>query len=139
MSNGVISIAPDASVREAAGLMVRHKISGLPVLDAAGTAWSPKETSCAAPHDPSWQEERVVKGRENREDVKVKVRGALWLADLRLRATAGSKQQGGKRNQRTAAATDVACRASGHSRTYRPTTAAAMPALPTMDLQRAAA
>lgn len=39
-----------------------------------------------APHDPSWQEVRVVKGRKNREDVEVKVRGALWLADLRFRA-----------------------------------------------------
>lgn len=39
-----------------------------------------------APHDPSWQEERVVKGRKNREEVEVKVRAALWLADLRFRA-----------------------------------------------------
>jgi hypothetical protein len=39
-----------------------------------------------APHDPSWQEERAVKGRKNRENVEVKVRGALWLADLRFRA-----------------------------------------------------
>jgi hypothetical protein len=39
-----------------------------------------------APHDPSWQEELVVNGRKNREDIEVKVRGALWLADLRFRA-----------------------------------------------------
>ena len=39
-----------------------------------------------ASHDPSWQEERVVKGRKNREDVEVRIRGALWLADLKFRA-----------------------------------------------------
>jgi len=44
-----------------------------------------------------------------------------------------------KKNQRAAAATDLARRASGHPRTYRSTTAAAMPALPKTDLQHAAA
>lgn len=39
-----------------------------------------------APHDRSWQEERVAKGRKNREIIEVKIRGALWLADLRFRA-----------------------------------------------------
>jgi hypothetical protein len=39
-----------------------------------------------APHDPTWQEQRVVKGRKLREDVQLSVRGALWLADLRFRS-----------------------------------------------------
>jgi hypothetical protein len=43
-----------------------------------------------------------------------------------------------KKNQ-WAAATHLARRASGNPRTHRATTAAAMPALPTMDLQREAA
>src|SRR5215475_2333674 len=44
-----------------------------------------------------------------------------------------------KKNQRATAATDLARRAPSHPRTHRSTTAAAMPALPKMDLQRAAA
>jgi SRSO17 transposase len=43
-----------------------------------------------------------------------------------------------KKNQRPAAAPDLARRAPGHPRTHRSTTAATMPALPKMDLQRAA-
>jgi SRSO17 transposase len=45
----------------------------------------------------------------------------------------------GKKNQRATAAADFASRAPRHPRTHRSTTAAAMPALPKMDLQRAAA
>src|SRR5437870_3528585 len=44
-----------------------------------------------------------------------------------------------KKNQRAAAAADIARRARGHPRTHRSTTAAAMPALQKMDLQRKAA
>jgi SRSO17 transposase len=44
-----------------------------------------------------------------------------------------------KKNQRPAAATNIARRAPGHPRSHRPTAAAAMPALPKMDLQRDAA
>lgn len=36
MTREVVSIAPDASVMEAVRLMLQHKISGLPVVDAAG-------------------------------------------------------------------------------------------------------
>jgi CBS domain-containing protein len=36
MTREVVSIAPDASVLEAVRLMLQHKISGLPVVDAAG-------------------------------------------------------------------------------------------------------
>jgi len=43
-----------------------------------------------------------------------------------------------KKNQRATPATLIARRASGHPRTHRKTTAAEMPALPKMDLQRAA-
>jgi SRSO17 transposase len=42
----------------------------------------------------------------------------------------------GKKNQRATAPADSASRAPRHPRTHRPTTAAAMPALPKMDLQR---
>jgi hypothetical protein len=53
---------------------------------------------------------------------------------------AGSKPQGGKKkNQRAATATNLASGASGHPRTHHSTTTAPMPALPKMDLQRAAA
>jgi SRSO17 transposase len=44
-----------------------------------------------------------------------------------------------KKNQRAAATTNNARRTSGHSRTYRPATKAALPALPKMDSQQAAA
>jgi hypothetical protein len=44
-----------------------------------------------------------------------------------------------KKNQRAAAATDIARRAPGHPRTHRSTTATAMPALQKIDLQRKAA
>jgi CBS domain-containing protein len=36
MTQPVVSIAPDAPILEAVGLMLRHKISGLPVVDSAG-------------------------------------------------------------------------------------------------------
>ena len=36
MTREVVSISPDASVMEAVRLMLQHKISGLPVIDAAG-------------------------------------------------------------------------------------------------------
>jgi hypothetical protein len=44
-----------------------------------------------------------------------------------------------KKNQRAPASANFARRAPYHSRSFRSTTAAAMPALSTMDLQRAAA
>lgn len=36
MTTNPIGVAPDALLKEAARLMVRHKVSGLPVVDAAG-------------------------------------------------------------------------------------------------------
>jgi hypothetical protein len=39
-----------------------------------------------APHDPQWRQQRTVKGRKSGEDVRLSVRGALWLADLKFRA-----------------------------------------------------
>jgi SRSO17 transposase len=44
-----------------------------------------------------------------------------------------------KKNQRAAATTNFASRAASHTRTYRPATKAALPALPKMDSQQAAA
>ena len=35
MTRRVMTVAPDASIVEAAKLMLEHKISGLPVIDAA--------------------------------------------------------------------------------------------------------
>jgi len=37
MTREVVSVAPDASVMEAVRLMLQHKISGLPVIDASGS------------------------------------------------------------------------------------------------------
>jgi CBS-domain-containing membrane protein len=37
MTREVISVAPDATVLEAARVMLQHRISGLPVIDSAGT------------------------------------------------------------------------------------------------------
>ncbi len=37
MTRQVLSVGPDASILEAARLMLQHKVSGLPVIDAAGT------------------------------------------------------------------------------------------------------
>ena len=37
MSPRVITILPDATIRDAATMMLQHGISGLPVVDAAGT------------------------------------------------------------------------------------------------------
>lgn len=39
-----------------------------------------------APNDSSWKEWREVVGRRAREDVPIRVHGALWLGDLRYRA-----------------------------------------------------
>jgi SRSO17 transposase len=61
----------------------------------------------------------------------------IAYAFLQYRRLATTKRK--KKNQRATAATDFASRASRHPRTHRSTTAAAMPALPKMDLQRAAA
>lgn len=41
---------------------------------------------CVAKYDPAWKERRTVKGRRSREEVEVSVPGALWLADLKVRA-----------------------------------------------------
>ena len=50
-----------------------------------------------------------------------------------------TKARRGKKNQWATASTKLARRATRHPRTDRSTTAAAMPALPKMDLQQAAA
>ena len=57
-----------------------------------------------------------------------------FLQHCRLAATARKKK-----NQRAPTSADVARRTPRHSRAHRSTTAAAMPTLPKMDLQRAAA
>jgi len=36
MTRNVITVAPDASIRQAVGLMLQHRISGLPVVDSTG-------------------------------------------------------------------------------------------------------
>jgi len=41
---------------------------------------------CVARHDPAWKEQRFVKGRRAGEDVELSISGALWLADLKVRA-----------------------------------------------------
>ena len=61
----------------------------------------------------------------------------IAYAFLQYRRLKAAKRE--KKNQRAAAATNLARRASGHPRTHRPATTAAMSALPKMDLRRAAA
>jgi SRSO17 transposase len=61
----------------------------------------------------------------------------IAYAFLQHRRLATAKRK--KKNQRAAASTDLASRAPSHPRTHRSTTTATMPALPKMDLQRAAA
>ncbi|MYC85532.1 MAG: hypothetical protein F4X18_08450 [Acidimicrobiia bacterium] len=39
-----------------------------------------------APHDPAWRKTRIVKARRSRQPIDLPVTGALWLADLRVRA-----------------------------------------------------
>lgn len=41
---------------------------------------------CVAKHDPAWKEQRVVYGRRKGEEVELSICGALWLADLKVRA-----------------------------------------------------
>jgi SRSO17 transposase len=61
----------------------------------------------------------------------------IAYAFLQYRRLKTAKRE--KKNQRAATSADAARRASGHPRTYRRATKAAVPALPKMDLQRAAA
>ena len=61
----------------------------------------------------------------------------IAYAFLQHRRLATARRE--KKNQRAAAPADSASRAPRHPRTRRSTTAAAMPTLPKMDLQRAAA
>jgi SRSO17 transposase len=61
----------------------------------------------------------------------------IAYAFLQYRRLKTAKRE--KKNQRAAASADIARRASGYPRTYRPATKAAVPALPKMDLQHAAA
>jgi hypothetical protein len=60
-----------------------------------------------APHDPSWRKERIVTGRKPGQEVPVKVRGALWLADLRCRAWVPIKRDDGKLDKTVASATTL--------------------------------
>src|SRR6266487_1387486 len=61
----------------------------------------------------------------------------IAYAFLQHRRLAAARRE--KKNQQASAAANVASRALRHPRTHRSTTAAAMPALPKMGLQRAAA
>jgi hypothetical protein len=60
-----------------------------------------------APHDPSWRSEQSVKGRKSREDVEVRLRGALWLADLKYRAWVPFPGEDGKPIKMQASATTL--------------------------------
>ena len=61
----------------------------------------------------------------------------IAYAFLQHRRLAAARRK--KKNQRPAASTEPAGRSPRHPRTHRPTTAASVPALPKMDLQRTAA
>jgi hypothetical protein len=60
-----------------------------------------------APHDLSWRATRVVKGRRSREDVEVRLSGALWLADLKYRAWVPFPGEDGKPVKMLASATTL--------------------------------
>ena len=49
-----------------------------------------------ARRDPSWKEWRTARGRKSGEDVEISVRGALWLADLKVRAWVPQPGEDGK-------------------------------------------
>jgi SRSO17 transposase len=61
----------------------------------------------------------------------------IAYAFLQHRRLAAARRE--KKNQRATTSTDPTSRAPRHPRTYRSATTATMPALPKMDLQRAAA
>jgi SRSO17 transposase len=61
----------------------------------------------------------------------------IAYAFLQHRRLATARRE--KKNRRATASTDLAGRAPRHPRTHRSATTATMPALPKMDLQRAAA
>ena len=41
---------------------------------------------CVAKRDVAWKEHRIAKGQRSREEVEVSIPGAVWLADLKVRA-----------------------------------------------------
>lgn len=71
MNTHVISVRPDASVLEAVRLMLRHKISGLPVMDAAGNLvgivtegdFLRRAETGTTRHRPHWLEFVISPGR----------------------------------------------------------------------------
>jgi CBS domain-containing protein len=48
MTENVVSVRPDASLREAAALLIEHRITGLPVVDAGGVVGVLSETDIVA-------------------------------------------------------------------------------------------
>ena len=49
-----------------------------------------------APHDSGWRREQIVKGRRSGQDIEIAVKGALWLADLKIRAWVPVSGEDGK-------------------------------------------
>ena len=49
-----------------------------------------------ARRDPAWKEQRIAQGRRATEGVAVPIRGALWLADLKVRAWVPQPGEDGK-------------------------------------------
>jgi SRSO17 transposase len=88
------------------------------------------------------QSERRTRSRSLRGPIMARPSPSCAHDDDRLRlppASPPSSNRAEKKNQRAPASANFARRAPRHSRTLRSTTAAAMPALSKMDLQRAAA
>ena len=57
-----------------------------------------------APHDPKWRSYREVTGYRQREEVPIRVREALWVADLTSRAWVPVPTEDGKTSQMIASA-----------------------------------
>jgi hypothetical protein len=99
---------------------------------------SARRRACLATQAPRFRDRWRVRPRVHRgapvENLGRKTLDALQEFGSQTGAPAGRE----KKNQRATAPADLASRAPRHPRTHLSTTAAAMPALPKMDLQRAA-
>jgi CBS domain-containing protein len=93
MTRDVVSIGPDASILEAVRLMLQHKISGLPVIDASGNLqgvvtegdFLHRAETGTAPKRPRWVEFLIGPGKLATEYVHTSGRkvGEVMTPDVR--------------------------------------------------------
>jgi CBS domain-containing protein len=92
MTSPVITVTPETSIAEAARLMLRHRISGLPVVDATGAVVGiitegdllRRAETGSAPHHPRWLELLLGPGRLAKEYTHAHARkvGEAMTADV---------------------------------------------------------